>query len=126
MGKITGNTLDEVKVKVPRSTGNTLCGAEVVGFLACLDNNNNNEAQCMQSKQALHDCMQVAMSSGVTQRRHKPPVNYHIRTVRHLPLAFFPPAQGSRTAPVCRRVARAPPRRAQFLRSIGAGRKSRR
>ena len=126
MGKITGNTLEDVKVKVPRKQNQTLCGAEVVGFLACLDGNNGNEAQCMQSKRALFDCMELAMRSGAMQRRHKPALNYHIRTVRApaacrpercsfllCPAADAPyPAAGYSCCP-------------QFLRSVGAGRKKR-
>ena len=87
MGKITGNTVDDVKVKVSRSSNQGVCGAELVGYLACLDHNNNNEQQCLQTKRALFDCMEVASLSGATQRRHKPALNYHIRMVctRNLP-----------------------------------------
>jgi hypothetical protein len=82
MGKITGDSIEDVKVKVPRNQNGTVCGAEVVGFLACLDTNNGNEAMCASTKKSLFDCMELAMSSGAFQRRHKMPTNYHIRTVR--------------------------------------------
>ena len=82
MGKITSNTIDDVKLKVPRPQGQSACGAELVGYLACLDHNNNNEQQCVQTRRALFDCMEVAMASGANQRKHKPTINYHIRMVR--------------------------------------------
>ena len=78
MGKIPKGelTLNEIKVKVPRSTASNTCGAEVVGFLACLDHHNNNEQECMQTKTALFNCMQAAANAGMTQRRHKAPINH--------------------------------------------------
>ena len=134
MGKITSNTLDDVKVQVPRRSNNTVCGAEVVGFLACLDVNSGNEALCVQQKRSLFDCMEVAMNSGMMQRRHKPATNYHIRMVRAKPL-FLPCL---RSAQLLLRWVRhlslhaaspdAPTLSlpcAQFLRSVGAGRKGR-
>ena len=123
MGKITGDQLEDVKVKVKRGQGQTVCGAEVVGFLACLDANNSNETQCAVQRKALFECMELAVRSGVAQRRHKQPVNHHIRTVR----APHPPAVlRLRLLLLClclvfgrvltRVVLRAPP---QFLRSLG-------
>ena len=123
MGKILGNGLDDVKVKVSRHAGGTLCGGEVVGFLTCLDQNNHAEAQCLGPKKALQDCMELAHLSGATTRKHKAPVNFHIRTVR----APHPPAVlRLRLLLLClclvfgrvltRVVLRAPP---QFLRSLG-------
>ena len=83
MGKIHNNDLSDIKVKVPRRRNDAVCGAEVVGFLSCLDANNHNEASCVAQMKALSECMEVAFAGGAMgQRRHKPPTNYHIRQVR--------------------------------------------
>ena len=83
MGKIHGGGLEDVKVKVKRGNASqSVCSAETVGFLTCLDQHNGNEQQCLGTKRALFDCMQMATASGAMQQRHKVPINYHIRTVR--------------------------------------------
>ena len=82
MGKITSGGMEDVKIKVRRSAGGSPCSAELVGYLACLDANSGNEASCVAARQALGQCMEVAMSSGLNRRRHKMPVNYHLQQVR--------------------------------------------
>ena len=85
MGRITGNAIEDVKVKVPRNNPESKCAGEVVGFLSCLDINNHDETACQQSKQKLFDCMTLAAAAQKgNKHKHKAAINYHIRTVRSL------------------------------------------
>lgn len=81
MGKISTVDLMDVKVKVPRKSGKTPCGAEMVSFLACLDLNGGDEAKCTSVREALATCVQAARQGGEQGRRlHKMPINFHLRT----------------------------------------------
>jgi hypothetical protein len=83
MGKITRRPgIEDVKVKVTRNSGPSPCGAELVGFLACLDLNGGDERECGKSREALNTCMDLAMRSGLARRRHKPAINFHLKQVR--------------------------------------------
>ena len=78
MGKIAGGaSLSDVKVKVPRGGGGGgKCGAELVGYLACLDRSGGDEAPCAAARERLADCM--AAARGLKPSRHKAPVNFHL------------------------------------------------
>jgi len=85
MGKIAaGASLQDVKVKVPRSSGSGRCGAELVGFLACLDASGGNESDCRAARERLAACM--AADRGPKPSRHKLPINYHFQRVCPRPL----------------------------------------
>lgn len=79
MGKLSALDLMDVKIKVPRRAGSAPCGAEMVSYIACLDVNKNDEAKCTKMRQALGQCMEAAVSSGATRRKHKPPINFHLK-----------------------------------------------
>lgn len=77
MGKInSGASLQDVKVKVPRGTGSNRCGPELIGYLACLDANNSDEAACTGARGRLAACM--AADRGLKPTKHKAPVNFHL------------------------------------------------
>ena len=81
MGKISTGGFEDIKVSVPRFSGESPCGAEMVGFISCLDLNNNDERQCKTARDSLMKCMEVAASSGLHRKKHKPPINYHLQKV---------------------------------------------
>lgn len=86
MGKIVSSPgVEDVKVQVTRGGGPSPCGAELVGYLACLDVNNGDEQLCRPTREALATCMDVAMRSGLARRRHKPAINFHLKQVRAVP-----------------------------------------
>jgi hypothetical protein len=105
MGKITSGGLEEVKVKVKRNAGNSSCGAEMVGFISCLDANGGDERLCATARDALGRCMELAARSGLNRRRHKPAINFHLQQASELhtfirPI-FFATADGSPISPSC-------------------------
>ena len=86
--------LEDIRVKVKRNAGQVQpCGAEMVGFITCLDINNADENRCVTQRDMLSSCMAAAQRSGWNKRRHKMPINFHLQTVRnhHAPcrLPFF-------------------------------------
>ena len=83
--------LEDIRVKVKRNAGQVQpCGAEMVGFITCLDISNADENRCVTQRDALSVCMSLAHRSGWNKRRHKMPINFHLQTVRRLcPLPFF-------------------------------------
>mmetsp|Transcript_65810 Transcript_65810/g.130436 ORF Transcript_65810/g.130436 Transcript_65810/m.130436 type:complete len:89 (-) Transcript_65810:245-511(-) len=80
MGRLRSTTLiDDVRVKVPRGGGPQPCGAEMIGFLACLDANSNDDRQCAQAREALSACLGAAARQGNSRPRHKMPINFHLQ-----------------------------------------------
>ena len=97
MGKIPrgGLTLEDVRLKVPRGTGGSSgCSAELVGLLACLDVHGGDQVKCSEARMALSNCMHAKMAGGGGGRKHKAPINYHLKTVS---------AHASQRAPACKR-----------------------
>ena len=79
MGKITNLGLADVKVKVQRNPGSAPCGAEMVSYIACLDVSGGDDSKCGNAREVLGKCMQAAMASGASKRKHKAPINFHLK-----------------------------------------------
>ena len=81
MGRLRRGSIDDVRVNVTRGTGVQACGAEMVGFLACIEANGGNERECGRAREALSVCMEAAARQA-NRTRHKAPINFHLKQVR--------------------------------------------
>ena len=71
MGKLSSGVIEDVRIKVPRRSGQQPCGAEMITFLSCLDSNGQDERLCMDARHSLQTCMGATRA---VKHRHKAPI----------------------------------------------------